>query len=616
MKLNKSQTQAVCHGSGPALVLAGPGTGKTTVLTGRVKHLIEEGEKPSSILVVTFTRAAAQEMQQRFFRESGRIETGVVFSTCHALFLRILRQECGYSEQDVLPERERSRILKRILSEEGFEASEEFVRLAASEISRVKNTCPDETLPDAFCASWCTPEKFRALYRKYNETLRRRHKISFDDMPRYCLELFRSSRRILHGWQQAWKYILVDEFQDINPLQYELLCMLSLPEDNFFAVGDEDQSIYAFRGASPQLILNFEQDHPGTKRIVLETNYRCAQEIITPSLKLIGENVLRMNKTISAAGRRGGSLKVLQAAGQEEEARQVVSDIRAHLSAGMPPEQIAVLYRSRGSAGSLVRELQEQKIAFRMKQKARDFYADPIVQDLFAYFRLAENPHSMPDLLRILNRPQRNLPRELFTDLKADGSFAQDAWLTPEEAREYGKLRRDLERLRRYTPYAGLHYIMEAIGYEKELRAQMQRLRLPPEEAMEIPELLYQEALKYDTFRAWEDAIEEQRTYSTSQNTGSTDGVLLSTIHGAKGLEFDLVYLVDACENILPVRAAVSAEQIEEERRLCYVAMTRARAELKICTISRFHAHEMQPSRFLREAGVIQTGIDEEAGNR
>ena len=604
MQFNEAQQQAITHRDGPALVLAGPGSGKTTVLTGRVHHLISEGIAPASILVVTFTRAAAKEMETRFLRGAKQAGEGVTFSTCHALFLRILRKERGYTERDVLSEPDRRRLLKGILRDLGIEAGEETLRFAAGDISRMKNCGirPDADPEIIMPSGWCAPDAFRRIYRTYDRMLRQRRKIEFDDMPLLCLDLFDTSPQALARWQDIWTYLLIDEFQDINPVQYRLLSLLSAPQDYLFAVGDDDQSIYAFRGASPQLILDFESDHPGTKKIFLDVNYRCPEEILAPSLRLIGNNVRRMQKRIRGCGRRDGSVRVLSVRGQQEEAAAACLLLQESLSAGVPAEEIAVLYRSRSAVRHLTRALSDRMIPYRMKQGEEDLYDHWITKDLFAYLSLAGDRSSRQDLLRILNRPDRGLPREIFARA---GSGWEDwpAQLTEEERGALRRLIRDLDRIAGYTPSTALRYILDGMGYGRYLSVHAARHQIPEEELRAVPEQLYEEAGAHETFTDWREAVALSREMGEGRPTPEA-GILLTTIHGAKGLEFSVVVILDAAEGLLPIRSAVSQAQIEEERRLFYVAMTRSKKDLFILVPERFHANAVRPSRFLSEAGL------------
>ena len=619
MELSEAQKKAVCCPDGPVLVLAGPGSGKTAVLTGRVRHLIGEGISPSSILVVTFTRAAAAEMEERFFTQFPDAASGVVFSTCHSLFLQILKRECGYSARDILSETERRQILRPLMLRYGIDPGEDMLQLVSSDLSRIKNSGlplsavqaylpseePPQPVPEggAIRIFWCSAADFPSFYRAYNEALRSRHRIEYDDMPLLCLEAFEKNPGGLRRWQQAFSHILIDEFQDINPVQYRLLCLLALPQDNLFAVGDEDQSIYAFRGSTPQLILHFSDDHPGAGHILLNINYRCPEEIIGPSLQLIEKNSGRIAKKICGTGRTGGLIRVTQAASEAQEAQLIAEEIREEQAGGTRPAQMAVLCRSRGSMQILRQVLSSLLIPYHMKQQVQDLYDHWITQDLFAYFSLARDHGSRTDLLRILNRPERGLPREMFTR-EGCGWESWQNLLPPDQAARLTVLQRDLDRIARFSPYAALQYILDGVGYGWYLKEQAAAGHIPQEEMLRIPQLLLQEAKRYACFSEWHSDIRLRRENAQQSFGQEKEGVLLSTIHGVKGLEFDCVWLMHVNEGLLPLKAASAAEELEEERRLFYVAMTRSRSRLRISCLKKYHAHILQPSRFLAEAGL------------
>ena len=274
MAFDEGQKRAIRHKEGPALVLAGPGSGKTTVITNRIRYLTEKaGVNPSSILVITFTRAAAREMRERYERMVPEGGGRVSFGTFHSVFFLILKLAYRYQASDIVREEQRTLFIREMLEKTELESEDEaeLVRSILSEISAVKG---EGMRPEHYYPKSCSQEIFRRLYEGYENELRRRHLLDFDDMLSMCWELFSQRKDILGAWQEKYKYILVDEFQDINRLQYEIVKMLALPENNLFIVGDDDQSIYRFRGAKPELMLGFEKDYPGAARILLATNYR------------------------------------------------------------------------------------------------------------------------------------------------------------------------------------------------------------------------------------------------------------------------------------------------------------------------------------------------------
>lgn len=296
MNYNKSQQQAIRHKDGPMLVLAGPGSGKTAVITQRTKQLIEyENIDPSNILVITFTRAAAQEMKQRFLAATGEERTKVTFGTFHAIFFMVLKLAYHFDSGNIISEEQRYQFMREILSYHHLEYRDEgeFIGDVLTEISRVKN----EQIPlEHFYSSSCGEEIFRKIYREYDERLKRNRLIDFDDMLTYTYELFSQRKDILSAWQKKYRYILIDEFQDINLIQWKIMCMLAAPENNLFVVGDDDQSIYRFRGSKPEIMLGFQKLYPQAKIVNLEVNYRCEPPIVEAAMRLIAHNEERFPK--------------------------------------------------------------------------------------------------------------------------------------------------------------------------------------------------------------------------------------------------------------------------------------------------------------------------------
>lgn len=295
MAFSKAQTQAIMHKDGPMMVLAGPGSGKTTVITHRIQYLTKEyGIDPGDILVITFTRAAAEEMRERYEALTGG-GSRVTFGTFHSIFFRILKLAYRYTADNIVREDQQMQFVRELAQAGGLEPEDEneFAASILSEISSVKG---ERIALEHYYSKNCPDAVFRQLYAGYEEKMRRAGLIDFDDMMVLCLELFTERKDILSAWQRRYRYILIDEFQDINRLQYEIVRMLAKPEDNLFIVGDDDQSIYRFRGAKPEIMLGFERDYPGAGRILLDVNYRSTEEIVAPALRLIGENQKRFFK--------------------------------------------------------------------------------------------------------------------------------------------------------------------------------------------------------------------------------------------------------------------------------------------------------------------------------
>ena len=346
MNFNKAQLGAIEHKDGAMLVLAGPGSGKTAVITHRTKNLITKHHvKPSEILVITFTKAAANEMKERFNSLMKDERVNVSFGTFHAVFFTILKYAYRFTSANIADESVRYGFIREILSYYRLEYKDEneFIGNLLAEISLIKNSRIDI---ENFYSGVCGEEIFRDIYKKYETRLKENRLIDFDDMLSYTYELFKERPDILALWQNKYKYILIDEFQDINRLQYEIIKMLAAPQNNLFIVGDDDQSIYRFRGARPEIMLGFEKDYPDAKKVILNTNYRCSAEIVDSAEHLISHNTKRFPKNMQAA--RGKKVPItfryLKDAG--EECTDILKGIRFYHKKGIPLEEMAVIFRT------------------------------------------------------------------------------------------------------------------------------------------------------------------------------------------------------------------------------------------------------------------------------
>lgn len=332
------QQEAVLHKRGPMMVLAGPGSGKTFVLTRRIAQLIRSGEaSPDHILVVTFTRMAAEEMKSRFLQIMGETSTAVTFGTFHSVFYRIIRAAYGQRAGTIMPENQKYQVLQEIVHARGLEIEDEkeFIQGVLSEISVVKGEMMD--LQNYYSVS-CPSETFRRIFTDYQHYMDSHQLIDFDDMQTMCYELLSQRPDILAAWQRKFCYILVDEFQDICRIQYELVKMLALPENNLFIVGDDDQSIYRFRGARPEIMLGFERDFPGTKSVLLDVNFRCDRNIVYAAGLVIGKNKTRFPKKISSSRMGIQAVLVRRFDNSEKQYASIISDVRELTGQGVKAE--------------------------------------------------------------------------------------------------------------------------------------------------------------------------------------------------------------------------------------------------------------------------------------
>lgn len=604
MAFSKAQTQAIMHKDGPMMVLAGPGSGKTTVITHRVQYLTKEyGIDPGDILVITFTRAAAEEMRERYEALTGG-GSRVTFGTFHSIFFRILKLAYRYTADNIVREEQQMQFVRELAQTGGLEPEDEneFAASILSEISSVKG---ERIALEHYYSKNCPDAVFRQLYAGYEEKMRRAGLIDFDDMMVLCLELFTERKDILSAWQRRYRYILIDEFQDINRLQYEIVRMLAKPEDNLFIVGDDDQSIYRFRGAKPEIMLGFERDYPGAGRILLDVNYRSTEEIVAPALRLIGENQKRFSKAIHTTGRHGKNVitKLWQDPGEENLA--IAREIQLYLQSGVRPGDIAVLYRTNAGPRFLMEKLMEYNLPFRTRDTVPNLYEHWISRNILTYIRIAMGSRAREDILQVINRPKRYISRDAMPDEtvsfeKMKAFYVEKDWI----AERIESLEGDLRAIARMSPLAAVNYIRQGMGYDEYLIEYAAFRRMRPEELLETADELKESAAGFKTFDEWFahiEAYKEELLRQAAQRRTETDAITLATMHSAKGLEFPIVYILDANEGITPHSRAMLDEDMEEERRLFYVAMTRAKTRLHVYAVRERYHKKADVSRFVWE---------------
>lgn len=609
MEFNDAQKTALSHRDGPMMVLAGPGSGKTTVITHRIKRLLEQGVSPSGILVITFTKAAAREMKERFFslmkqegENSERVSAAeaVSFGTFHAVFYHILRLAYGFSGNNIISEEDKKKYFKDFIEASGLDVEDtgEFIAALINEISYVKGNRID---PACYYSGNCPEEWFKKLYAGYEDMLRDKGKLDFDDMLVLCYELFSERRDILSAWQKKYKYILVDEFQDINRLQYEIVKMLALPENNLFIVGDDDQSIYRFRGARPEIMLGFEKDFPGAKRVLLAENYRSTRDIVETSLRLISHNKIRFEKKLLPTHGAGRPVDINVYKNPVEEAEAIARRIRQYEQAGYPYTDMAVLFRTGISSGLLAEKLMEYNIPFIMRDVIPNFYSHWIAKDILSYLELGNGGRKRSDFFRIMNRPKRYLSRDAFetpeVSLETVRAYYRDRDWMEERLCD---LETHLRIIGRLKPAAAINYIRRSVGYDGYLKEYAEFRRLKPEELFEVADRLMESASGFSGLEEWKEHI---RQYEETLKDRREDvaGVTLSTMHSAKGLEYRIVFIADVNEGVIPHHKAGLPADIEEERRLFYVALTRAKERLHLCAVRERYHRDQELSRFIGE---------------
>ncbi len=605
MSFNTSQQEAIRHKDGPMLVLAGPGSGKTTVITERTKNLIIESHvNPANILVITFTKAAATEMKERFRRLVGDADYPVTFGTFHAVFFAILKHAYHYRAENIIREEQKFQCMRGLIAKHRLEYEDEteFITAVLGEIGMVKNT--GIAIANYYSKN-CAEEIFRRIYSEYHEYLYQNHLIDFEDMLVYTYELFAERPDILGAWQRKYQYILIDEFQDINKIQFDVVKQLAGSAQNLFVVGDDDQSIYRFRGAKPEIMLHFKDDFPQAKTVLLDVNYRSQKRIVDGALKLIGHNKERYDKAIHAAKEPECEVDCGVFKDQREENLRIIWDIQDIIERGGHYADIAVLFRTNTQPRLLMEQLLEYNVPFRTRDNVPNLYEHWIAKDLFAYIRIAMGSRARSDFLRIMNRPKRYITRESLDE----DTVAFDVWEwyfeeQPWVAERIGKLEHDVKMLSHMKPYAAINYIRKGIGYDDFCEEYADYRRMRVDDLYDVLEELQEGAKGFDTFEQWFEHIDaytkELETLYRRQEVPK-DSVALSTLHSAKGLEYEHVYIVDVNEGVMPYKKAVLDQDLEEERRMFYVGMTRAKKKLHLFSVKQLNGKDADISRFIAE---------------
>lgn len=608
MNLNHAQTEAVAHNKGPCMVLAGPGSGKTLTIAKRIEYLIMKHKvRPEEILVITFTKYAAWEMKNRTRSICGPSSYAVTFGTFHGIYYGILKWAYRLNQSNLLSDEEKYRILREILPgidwDQEPEADEEkdYLQELAIEIGNVKNNCMDieEYEPVKY-----TTEKFRKLYRTYEETKKKYRKIDFEDMLIQCRDLFMKRPDILKKWQEKFQYILVDEFQDVNQAQYDVVRMLAAPQDNLFVVGDDDQSVYGFRGAKPGIMKEFMKDYPKARQILLDVNYRSSGYIVKGALRVIGNNKIRFEKKIEAFRKPDETVHVQEVKDPVQEAEYVLERIREYREKGVSYTEMAVLYRTNVDARAMSELMTEYQIPFVMKEHLNNIYEHFIALDMISYLRLSQGEYDRKYFLQIANRPNRYLTRESMktgnVSYESLRRYYRDKdWMVD----RIDQLEWDMKMICDKTPYAAIQYIRKRMGYDEFLKEYAAYRKISSEDLFAVLEEIWQNSKGYGTIKEWFEHIESYGKMLKEQNkkNGEKEGVNLMTMHAAKGLEFDTVFVIEANEGSCPYKKATADEEIEEERRLFYVAMTRAKRKLVISYVKEKNGKDLLPSRFVSE---------------
>lgn len=624
--LNEQQKEAVTTVNGPLLVLAGAGSGKTRVLTTRVAYLLEEvGIAPEQILAITFTNKAAKEMKERIIQMLGPIGYQIQISTFHSFGLLILREnyeKLNYAKNfTILDSDDTLTVIKKIMKDMGLDPKEYNPRAIKNRISGAKNELLSPMEYERF-AQTDFEEKVVKIYEKYEQKLKQNDSVDFDDLLMLPIQLFQKFPEILKSYQERFQYILVDEYQDTNEAQYILIKMISAKYRNICVVGDNDQSIYSFRGANYRNILNFEKDYKNPKVIMLEENYRSTKTILNAANDVIQNNKQRKDKNLWTNNEDGVKIRYHRALDEKDEANYVMKEIVHLIENHIKPEDIAILYRTNAQSRNMEDVLLRENIPYKVVGSFY-FYNRKEIKDLISYMKLIYNQHDDVSLLRIINSPKRGIGAKTIENLT-------------EKANEQGKS--IFEVIDSGKELAFKHMIEDLIIREQNLSLTELVEEILIKSGMK-QELVNEKSMEADIrlenleeFKTITKSFEENNgivsleeflmeislVSDVEEHKNNNHVVTLMTVHSAKGLEFDYVFLIGMEEGIFPHNNSfMNPEDLEEERRLCYVAITRAKKSLWLVNARRRTIYGMEsqnpPSRFIDEidASYLDKDVEE-----
>lgn len=612
VNLNKEQLEAVSHMDGPGLVLAGAGSGKTRVLTERIVNLIDNGIRPSNILAITFTNKAANEMRERVKVRLGDISDSIFIGTFHSFGLKIIRENydsINYSKNITIMDREdMGTIIKRIIKDLNLDNQNYDYRYVIDKISSAKN---DEISPEEFSKLYLSDFDYGIdkIYKSYEILLKNNNSVDFDDLLTLPLKIFRKNKDILEKYQEHFKYILVDEYQDTNKIQYYLCKMLADKNKNIFVVGDIDQSIFSWRKADYENILLFEKDYKDTRVIFLEENYRSTNNILKVANSIIKNNTMRKEKNLWSSKGDGEKVVYIRCNDEKEESNTVVNKIKDLVKDGYSYSDFAVLYRTNAQSRTLEEEFLKENISYKVFGSYY-FYGRKEIKDLISYLHLIYNPHDFISLERVINVPKRGIGLKTIEKIK---EIANEKNISVFEAIENGKeleFKKIILELIEDAKNMSLTDLIEDVLIKSGIRKSL-------EESKSLDDQIRLENL--EEFKSITKSSEENGIYNLEeflenialvsdigQYNNNDNAVTLMTLHSSKGLEFRVVFIIGMEEGIFPhFRSFSEIKELEEERRLCYVGVTRAEEKLFLLNARRRmifgKTTENLPSRFIGE---------------
>jgi len=625
--LNENQAEAVKTVDGPLLILAGAGSGKTKVLTTRIAYLIEEKNiSPYNILAITFTNKAAKEMQSRIIKMVGEYAKNMQVSTFHSFGLRILREnydKLGYDRNFVIMDSDDSlTVVKKILKELNLDPKQYNPNAIRNRISSCKNEIMSPKDYEKLASSEFEKVVLE-VYEKYEHKLKTNNSVDFDDLLILPIKLFRQNEEILDKYQEHFKYILVDEYQDTNEAQYILTKLLAAKYRNLCVVGDENQSIYSFRGANYRNILNFEKDYKEAKVIKLEQNYRSYETILDAANSVIKNNSSRKDKNLWSDKGKGDKITYYRSYDEKDETHYVASKIKELIASGKNPSEIAILYRTNAQSRTMEEEMLKENIPYHVVGSFQ-FYSRKEIKDLMAYLRLIHNEKDNVSLVRVINSPKRGIGLKTISNLTAKADLENKSIyevIDSGKELEFKKVIEDLKRVSENVTLTELiDKVLDTTGYRAELESEKTLeadIRLENLEEFKSITKAFEER---DGLVSLEDFLFEVSLVSDrDEYKDSTDKVSLMTVHAVKGLEFNDVFVIGLEEGIFPhMNSLMENSELEEERRLMYVAITRAKERLYLVNARRRMLYGKDqinpPSRFIGEIDkeLINTNEKEE----
>lgn len=577
-----AQQEAICFGAGTMLVLAGPGSGKTAVITQRIRYLVEERHiTPSDILTITFTKAAALEMKQRACQICRGAENAV-FGTFHSVFFQIIRSSSKFQNYSIMTEQQKLQILRPLLKGKKLDCVQmsSFCEQFLSDLSFYKNTGRERE--EKAGQNQAEQMQLHELRQAYEQCCRKRWLLDFDDILIYCYRLLTEDSGLRDRWENRFRYILIDEFQDINDVQYQIIKLLSANYENLFVVGDDDQAIYSFRGADPSYMHRFLEDYPKSRQVKLNINYRCGDRILALAARSIAHNKYRFEKEIKAGN--SGENRVIATCFQNraEELSFLTEEIMTHRNEGLT----AILVRTNRMAEQVSEACFRRQIPYQMREKKQDFYAQKCVVEVLSVIRFVAEGRNRSDFMTFMNKPVRYINREMLQKETVDlWALLEECREDPEQYRIIQKLQQDLAMVEMLDPFGAISYIRKVMQYDCCLSQGE-----TGEKEKEILDELLERCREFHSHTAFLSHIAAYRSKleqesnrkqpEADQGNAKRNPVRIMTYHGSKGLEFDTVFLPFLNSGDVPHGRNLSTMELEEERRLFYVAVTRAKKSL------------------------------------